>query len=1620
MPRVDVEGSLLCDVLADGTVAGQALVEAVYDSSSGDRVGTRTVDPATGAAYVPQGILQPCPPPDSCTCETLLLCDTTPTEVVTFLRHLCRTCTGSATVTDTELDGTTAYVVQGEVGQCPVDETCAQFVGTLCYQQPATADPSFTLHKFNPANPAYPGCLVGLDAMDGDFPFIQYNDPITAWEGTYTSNTGTASNVEVSAPELGGFIDWSAFSPAIPSVPNAGIPAPYTGTAVINGITVTLEVFTASAITTGTQYLRMGGTEHFRLSFSEPVTMKFGTQGFADPALDNDERFCDVTATGVVTGTGEIRTAYGLHDCKTDETTWRDQVTGDEVDLTQAVVVPCPQAERDCASPTEPTATVGLCLADGTPIAVTVVRDCAGTVTSEGWLDLTTGAYSAGAPPVGTVACGDSRSIQVSGTFCDIDAAGEVVGLVLIEYTYDDTGAISSVRLVDAVTGGTYTPTGTVTTCPAGVEQPEQDPVVLCDTATDGTVTEFLRDFRRDENGAITGHSDYLLDGTAYTATGTVGVCSPPCLTCETLQLCDVTPGPDGWAMVEGQAASETLSNGITVTWTRTLAAGGVFPDTNMRSWIPTAAGATSSLSTSKPAQVRIGVSLAAGQQLTLPPGSEIEALSSHHSYDPATRVLTADGTSAMAGDDTATADAASYITHVYLARVADPAQFTAAVGGSGIGFDNIEAAPADPYPFLRTVCRGCDGAIVSTTDTELDGTTAYMVVGEAGSCESGSCLHCETVTLCDSAATCAPATVTDADWSPRYLTAGDTAAPGVIALRKDVPGGGAGFWGGGSTVFPNVAADPDGGNDGVHYGIAGVVTADDFCPDCIGPDDQVTITASGSATNNGPGGGVFTDGRWRILRDGGEANGAVPQLAQVSDSGRQPNSTWNFTASATVPWSDVLAGRIVLTLDLETRSSGSYKQWTADDFELCITPVTAAGGCGNTFRRTICRDCSGAIVSTTDYEPDGVTPYTPVGAVGECTPCNPPEVDACQHCETMVLCDDGADDTALIGGTTSSGTLSNGVTWQARGSAALQNPLKTNANGAWWNLGTFPNAVITPFTWSFNRPVEVEFSVVLWWSNATPTAASVQIPPNAEPVSLPSGYHYDPATRILSADNTLVDCSTLTAPSPERSARFRMRDAVTSFTLQSLGIRIAACGQFGNWWFGAIEVTPTGQFLRTICRDCDGTVTSTTDTGLDGVTPYTVLGAPKVCTPPEPADCCQPVQVCIADTVTETVEFISNEAQVYDNTVDTVWTWTPNGDANGPAAGATWYPTYRARFAPNPAAWSVVDTAASRPAGWIAPHPQGLTGSSGAPGEGPTLNGPQPWWARASFSLPAAADPDSIRVQITVLNADQQAVRFRLNNGAWQAMPASASHNGTPYTYGPGVLAGAQPGTNTLYFEVNETLPNAPTNGAGVMAHFIVTYDVPGLGQRSWTRMVCCDGSVYYLDEDGVRQDTLPPSSSLVACGGGPDLLVLCDDDGTFLRHISYVGDQIVTTDTDVNGSAYTPVGTVRSCTSSTAATADQPVSTGIARYTNDGSLVDLKGTYPGLQSVTLTVLSGTVATGMTNTSGGSGIAIPAGVTMTWSVEDTDDSSLDRALFQQQGAADYLLNWTWKATSAG
>lgn len=60
----DVEQLVLCDIDAEGNLLGTAIAVYEYDAA-GNPVGAPTfVDPVTGAVYVPQGTLQPCPTGD--------------------------------------------------------------------------------------------------------------------------------------------------------------------------------------------------------------------------------------------------------------------------------------------------------------------------------------------------------------------------------------------------------------------------------------------------------------------------------------------------------------------------------------------------------------------------------------------------------------------------------------------------------------------------------------------------------------------------------------------------------------------------------------------------------------------------------------------------------------------------------------------------------------------------------------------------------------------------------------------------------------------------------------------------------------------------------------------------------------------------------------------------------------------------------------------------------------------------------------------------------------------------------------------------------------------------------------------------------------------------------------------------------------------------------------------------------------------------------------------------------------------------------------------------------------------------------------------------------------------
>jgi hypothetical protein len=287
---------------------------------------------------------------------------------------------------------------------------------------------------------------------------------------------------------------------------------------------------------------------------------------------------------------------------------------------------------------------------------------------------------------------------------------------------------------------------------------------------------------------------------------------------------------------------------------------------------------------------------------------------------------------------------------------------------------------------------------------------------------------------------------------------------------------------------------------------------------------------------------------------------------------------------------------------------------------------------------------------------------------------------------------------------------------------------------------------------------------------------------------------------------------------------------------------------------------------------------------------------------------CCQPTTVCITSTETREIHIISNQAGESGGQPDPDWTWSLESDQS------TWHRMYHA---PANVHWTLQDTYPdpTRQAHWVTPHPDNGTATTNQPNEGPSL-APVPinWVAKVPIEIPAAADPASIRIQATVLGADQQLLAYRLNDSAW--IPANTGTEPTgnyqppPFTFSAQVLPGARAGTNEFFLRIRETVIGP---SAGLMAHLIVTYQVPGNQQRSWTRMVCCDDSVYYIDENGQRQETLPESFRITPCGTGPTPLVLYDANGAFLRHVSYGhGGQVVIRDTGLDGMPYEPSGTV------------------------------------------------------------------------------------------------------------
>lgn len=484
---------------------------------------------------------------------------------------------------------------------------------------------------------------------------------------------------------------------------------------------------------------------------------------FRDFVLDGGQTYTPVGPVGVCGGADADRETVCWTQTSTGDTVHTGTIRHDDslpapgwilFDQNQTPVLPTEPGLTfiSCADAMDPVATTGLCLADGTPIAVVVRRNSVtGTVSQDGWINLTTGAFTAGAPPVGVVACGSSQSIQVSGTFCSVDdTTGDVLALILIEYTYAADGSIESVRLVDATTGTTYVvPAGaTVTTCPTGTAQPEQDLEVLCDVNA-GVSTPFIRDYRRDENGTITATSDYTLAGAAYATTGTVSRCGSS--DCETQQLCDVQEDVAAVLPSTGVPTEQwqDLPNGVR--WMR-RGNDGATPG----GWYLAGTTLPERFDFDRPVNVVYSVRFtdSTAAPLRIPAGWYLDTINTgQHFWDPATRIIAPTASASLSGVSSFRIDAPT--TQLMIA----PVTTVAPPVGVNSQYGQITVTADVVTPFLRTLCRDVNGT-VTVSDTTLDGTTPYTVLGTTERCpagessQAGATLDSETVVLCDSAAT--------------------------------------------------------------------------------------------------------------------------------------------------------------------------------------------------------------------------------------------------------------------------------------------------------------------------------------------------------------------------------------------------------------------------------------------------------------------------------------------------------------------------------------------------------------------------------------------------------------------------------------------------------------------------------------------------------------------------------------------------------------------------------------------------------------------------------------------------------------------------------------------------
>lgn len=282
-----------------------------------------------------------------------------------------------------------------------------------------------------------------------------------------------------------------------------------------------------------------------------------------------------------------------------------------------------------------------------------------------------------------------------------------------------------------------------------------------------------------------------------------------------------------------------------------------------------------------------------------------------------------------------------------------------------------LEGGVEETQKFLRTICRSCDGRVVSVQDTTFDGITEYEVQGEVSACgedqetqpEQEPCVTCETLVLCD--------TVNDPDptagipWNvveieedaddPEHILhfhmspVDDPSKIGIVTFQSS------------SAFNTGGCDDPD-----VDYAISNpsrrTITLDEVAQEMHAFQFNMIDFDTFEPTYIPTGFPIPT-------RLGGTAYWTGEPGNNVNILPTESNGT------GLLIWDNPPE-----TMAIQVGNTGGGNSCSNVDFE-----ALTLGTMNRPFLRTICRDCNGEIVSVSDYEMDGVTPYETVGEVTVC-----------------------------------------------------------------------------------------------------------------------------------------------------------------------------------------------------------------------------------------------------------------------------------------------------------------------------------------------------------------------------------------------------------------------------------------------------------------------------------------------------------------------------------------------------------------------------------------------------------------------------------------------------------